>query len=139
MDGRTACSPTSQKTEFSAGRHRAQARPSGITNYPMQTNEPKGLENPDVQESLVDDLAERMAQSFTLGYDAEDWTHHYYAPADSVVIYDDRELDRVQYLDGRPLWKYVEWIEEKRGWRGLGSHARNGIVKDAERKESDEQ
>lgn len=84
---------------------------------------------------VVDTLTASIARSFTLGVDGEGYNHHYYQPADSVVVYDGRELDDVVYLDGRPLWHYVEFVDESdRGWDRLGQFASIGINADTARK-----
>lgn len=84
---------------------------------------------------VVDTLAASIARSFTLGVDGDGFDHHYYQPADSVVVYDGRELDRVVYLDGRPLEEYVQFVAaSERGWARLGQFASLGISVDAARK-----
>lgn len=85
--------------------------------------------------SMADDLASQIANSFTVGTDEDGYTHHYYAPADTVVVYDDTGVDTYQHLDGDTLETWVEFIEQERGWRSMGQFAALGIDRDAERKE----
>ena len=101
----------------------------------MSTKPRAGLNDPDTAAGLAERLTDRLTRSFTLGWDAEGYRHHYYRPADCVVVYDGRELDRVEWLDGRPLEKWVAFVESKRGWSAKGPHARRGIAADRQRKE----
>lgn len=85
--------------------------------------------------SMADDLASQIANSFTAGTDSEGYTHHYYAPADMVVVYDEDGVDAAQHLDGETLETWVGFIEQERGWLSMGQFAALGIDRDAERKE----
>jgi len=100
----------------------------------MSTDTRTGLQDSGTAESVADDLADRIARSFTVGYDVEGYDHHYYRGADCVVVYDDRELDRVEWLDGRPLSEWVEFVADRRGWMGMGPHYETGVQVDTERK-----
>ncbi|NHN40528.1 hypothetical protein G9C85_02600 [Halorubellus sp. JP-L1] len=86
------------------------------------------------QRQVTQDVVDQIARSFTLGTDAEGYTHHYYRPADAVVVFDGRELDHVEHLDGRRLEAWERYIEGKRGWRSHGPHSEIGISEDDRRK-----
>ncbi|SEP25264.1 hypothetical protein SAMN04487948_12714 [Halogranum amylolyticum] len=86
--------------------------------------------------SLASHLTTALAHSFTLGVDATGSTHHYYRPADAVVIFDGRTLDHYQPLDGRPLRDWREFVAQERGWDSTGQLAQLGLQVDAERKEA---
>ncbi|WP_089826601.1 hypothetical protein [Halogranum amylolyticum] len=86
--------------------------------------------------SLASHLTDALARSFTLGVDATGSTHHYYRPADAVVVFNGRELDHFQPLDGRPLAEWQEFVAQERGWASLGQLARVGLQVDTERKEA---
>ena len=85
--------------------------------------------------SLASHLTSALARSFTLGVDATGSTHHYYRPADAVVVFDGRELDHYQPLDGHPLAEWREFVAQERGWASTGQLARVGLQADLERKE----
>ncbi|WP_226908666.1 hypothetical protein [Haloferax massiliensis] len=86
--------------------------------------------------SLADQLIDALARSFTLGVDAEGFTHHYFRPADAVVVFDGRTLDHYQSLDGRPLREWKAFVSQKRGWDSMGQLASIGLQVDTERKET---
>ncbi|MDS0300227.1 hypothetical protein NDI76_15880 [Halogeometricum sp. S1BR25-6] len=86
--------------------------------------------------SIAGYLADAMARSFTLGMDADGYSHHYYRPADAVVVYDGRELDHYQPLAGRSLDEWREFVELKRGWVSMGPLAALGLRMNAEHIES---
>ena len=85
--------------------------------------------------SLASHLTDALARSFTLGVDATGSTHHYYRPADAVVVFNGRTLDHYQPLDGRPLRDWREFVAQDRGWASTGQLAQLGLQVDAERKE----
>jgi hypothetical protein len=85
--------------------------------------------------SLASHLTDALARSFTLGVDATGSTHHYYRPADAVVVFDGREFDHYQPLDGRPLAEWQQFVAQERGWDSTGQLARVGLQADLERKE----
>lgn len=87
--------------------------------------------------SLADQLTDALARSFTLGIDEEGYTHHYYRPADAVVVSDGRTLDYYQPLDGRPLHEWQAFVTQKRGWASFGQLASIGLRVDAERKKTE--
>jgi hypothetical protein len=86
--------------------------------------------------SLASHLTDALARSFTLGVDATGSTHHYYRPADAVIVFDGRTLDHYQPLDGRPLREWRQFVAEERGWDSTGQLARVGLQVDTERKEA---
>ncbi|POG55534.1 hypothetical protein [Haloferax marisrubri] len=86
--------------------------------------------------SLAEQLTNALARSFTLGIDAEGFTHHYFRPADAVVVFDGRTLDHYQPLDGRPLREWKAFVSQKRGWASMGQLAHLGLRVDTERKEN---
>ncbi|WP_083851154.1 hypothetical protein [Halogranum rubrum] len=86
--------------------------------------------------SLASHLTDALAHSFTLGVDATGSTHHYYRPADAVVVFDGLELDHYQPLDGRPLAEWQAFVARDRGWDSTGQLARVGLQHDSERKEA---
>lgn len=93
----------------------------------------------DAQEPIVSIagyLADAMARSFTLGTDEEGYSHHYYRPADAIVVYDGRGLDHYQPLAGRSLEEWRAFVELKRGWAAMGPLAALGLRMNAERVES---
>ncbi|MGB9956458.1 hypothetical protein ACOZ4B_08725 [Haloferax prahovense] len=85
--------------------------------------------------SLADHLTNALARSFTLGIDTEGFTHHYFRPADAVVVFDGRVLDHYQSLDGRPLREWKAFVAQRRGWASMGQLAPIGLRVDSERKE----
>jgi hypothetical protein len=68
----------------------------------------------------VRSASEQAYQSFIIGYDDEGYTHHYYAAADTVVVYANRELDDRVHLDGATVRSYVEFVTQFRSWRRMG-------------------
>ncbi|MBC9986794.1 hypothetical protein E4P24_10525 [Haloferax sp. AS1] len=86
--------------------------------------------------SLAEQLNNALARSFTLGIDAEGFTHHYFRPADAVVVFDGRTLDHYETLDGRPLREWKAFVSQKRGWDSMGQLAHLGLRVDTERKET---
>ncbi|EJN57562.1 hypothetical protein [Halogranum rubrum] len=86
--------------------------------------------------SLASHLTDALARSFTLGVDVTGATHHYYRPADAVVVFDGRTLDHYQPLDGRLLREWQAFVAEDRGWASTGQLAQLGLQVDAERKEA---
>jgi len=102
----------------------------------MSTETRTGLQDSGT-DSLGEQLSDQLARSFTLGTDADGYDHHYYRPADAVVVFDGRELDRVEYLDGATLKKWVRFVAQGRGWDCKGPHADHGVAVDLERKTGD--
>ena len=86
---------------------------------------------------LFDDVVEQIAESFTVGTDREGYTHHFYAPADVVVVYDESGVGYWEHLDGSLLDSWVSYVEEKRGWLSFGPFADLGIEADRRRKEGE--
>lgn len=99
------------------------------TTNPRQKN---GIET--AQAELTDTAIAKLTRSFTLGTDHEGYTHHYYRDADTVVVYDGRDLDHREHLDGRPLHAWNEYVADRRGWLTHGPHAKLGLKADAARK-----
>jgi hypothetical protein len=96
-------------------------------------------DEPDGAASLADRLAADLTRSFTVGTDGDGMTHHYYRPADTVVVYDpdgDTGVDHHHYLDGTPLDEWVRYVATQRGWQTTGHHAAHGIREDSRRKEA---
>lgn len=86
-------------------------------------------------DGLAIQLRDEM-QSFTVGTDTEGYDHHYWRPADAVVVYDETGVDHVEYLYGRLLAEWVVYVDEKRGWETPGQMANAGIAADKRRKET---
>ncbi|SDN14912.1 hypothetical protein SAMN04487949_3494 [Halogranum gelatinilyticum] len=86
--------------------------------------------------SLANQLTNAIARSFTLGVDATGATHHYYRPADAVVVFDGRALDHYQQLEGRPLVEWRQFVAQERGWASIGQLAEIGLQRDSQRKEA---
>jgi len=86
--------------------------------------------------SLADHLTNALARSFTLGIDTEGFTHHYFRPADAVVVFNGRTLDHYEPLSGRPLREWKAFVSQKRGWASTGQLASIGLQMDSERKET---
>jgi len=105
----------------------------------MSTKTPSDYKGSDTtaMETLADRFADQLARSFTLGVDADGYTHHYYRPADTVVVFDDQGVDHYRHLEGRPLTEWRAYIDEERGWKRMGPYAKLGIELDRERKEAD--
>ncbi|SEP28775.1 hypothetical protein SAMN04487948_13417 [Halogranum amylolyticum] len=87
-------------------------------------------------ESLADHLTSALTNSFTVGTDCTGSTHHYYRPADTVVVFDGRELDHHQPLNGRTLEEWRVFVAQERGWTSCGPLAQLGLRMDAKRKET---
>jgi hypothetical protein len=90
----------------------------------MKTETRNGLEDSGIVSQLVDGIA----RSFTIGTDAEGRSHHYYRPADAVVVYHGRDLERVEFLNGRDVREWVAFVETRRGWESKGQLAAIGIA-----------
>ena len=101
----------------------------------MSKSQLNGQKSSGTVADLAERLSDRLTRSFTIGWDSKEYRHHYYRPADCVVVYDGRELDRVEWLDGRPLDDWIAFVESDRGWSAKGPHARRGIAADRQRKE----
>jgi hypothetical protein len=102
----------------------------------MATNE-KGTDIENRADELVGSIADQLARSFTIGTDEEGCQHHYYRPADTVVVYDDDGVQHREYLDGGLVGEWYEYVDDKRGWMVPGPHRKNGIKVDAARKLGD--
>ena len=94
---------------------------------------------PDVREadgdSLADDVTRALARSFTLGVDSEGRTHHYYRPADTVVVFTESSVEYRQYLGGRSLGEWTGFVAADCGWRHRGRLAGLADHVDAEREQ----
>jgi len=88
-------------------------------------------------DNLGDTLVDGLARSFTIGTDADGYNHHYFRPADAVVVYDDTGVDHYQNLDGAPILDWVSHVKDRRGWSSKGPHAVLGVAVDRQRKEGD--
>ena len=88
----------------------------------------------DTDRSLGEFIADAIGRSFTIGTDHEDHDHHYYRPADTVVVYTADEIDHVECLDGRRLTTWVHFVAHRRGWASMGQLAQLGIAADTNRK-----
>ena len=98
----------------------------------MQTKTRTGLNSSGT--TLAHDLGNSI-DSATLGTDAEGYDHHYYRPADAVVVYDGHDVDHVEYLDGRVLDDWVSYVSRERGWTATGQLADLLVEADRRRKE----
>jgi hypothetical protein len=114
------------------GRTNAPDRAS--TNRSMSIKDRTGLQDSGTNESIVGSFVDQIARSFTIGTDTDGYDHHYYRPADCVVVYDGRELDHVEHLDGRVLIDWVNYVGDRRGWQSKGQFSAAGVRRDAERK-----
>lgn len=85
--------------------------------------------------NIVDDLRTKLAKSFILGTDMDGYEHHYWRPADTVVVFDETGVHHREYLDGRVLEDWLHFVDERRGWALLGPHAQTGIAYDTQRKQ----
>ena len=76
------------------------------------------------------DLEDRLAESFTIGTDAEGYDHHYHAGAHAVVRYDYRtgEVERVRYLGDKPLVRWLAFVASEIGWSDLNVHGLQGVA-----------
>jgi len=100
----------------------------------MATKTRTGHQDSGTADSQIDSMADRIARSFTVGTDEDGYDHHYYRPADAVVVFDGRELDHVEHLDGRLLKEWIAFVDGRRGWLTPGPHAQLGVARDHERK-----
>lgn len=94
------------------------------------------------QKSIADQTTMSMEfqlRSFSIGVDNDGATHHYYRPADAVVVYDGRDVECVEYLRGRQISEWTDYIDECRGWARRGQFATAGIRADSRRKEAERQ
>jgi hypothetical protein len=94
----------------------------------------KGTDLEGSADELAGTLADQLARSFTIGTDDEGFDHHYYRPADTVVVFDEDGVDHRQHLDGATVEEWVDHVDDKRGWMIPGPHASNGIRVDKQRK-----
>lgn len=126
------------RSERLAGRCYHTVRPCfGEATQSMSTNAHCPDEPDEPHDSLVASLTNRLARSFTIGTDEEGYRHHYYAPADTVVVWDADGVDHRERLDGDLLETWVAFVHARRGWATKGPHARNGIAHDRQRKQED--
>ena len=98
---------------------------------PMSKSESVGHESTG---TIFGQLTTALARSFTIGIDATGRRHHYYAPADVVVVFDEDGVDEWQYLDGRTIRQWYSYVAQSRGWESRGPHAALGERVDAQRK-----
>ena len=80
---------------------------------------------PDVREAdgdtLADDVTRALARSFTLGVDSEGRTHHYYRPADSVVVFtEEHGIEHRQHLGDDSLGRWIGFVAQDCGWQRRG-------------------
>jgi hypothetical protein len=100
----------------------------------MATNTRTGLNSSGTAAHATSDIALSL-ESFTLGTDGEGYDHHYYRPADAVVVYDQDDVDHVKHLDGRPLAEWADYVDHERGWTSMGTFGKHGLAGDLARKE----
>ncbi|GGO03762.1 hypothetical protein [Haloarcula pellucida] len=74
--------------------------------------------------------------SATLGADGEGYEHHYIRSADAVVVIDGDDVDHVEYLDGRRLETWRDFVDQERGWTSTGQLAGAVLEADQRRKEA---
>lgn len=96
----------------------------------------KGTDIEETADELVGSLADQIGRSFTIGTDDEWCDHHYYRPADTVVVYDPQtqEIDHREYLDGATVESWYRYVQDERGWIKLGQLAGAGMKADKARK-----
>ena len=101
----------------------------------MNNSDPAGLERSGTtNRTLSDQIDDAIARSYTVGIDAEGRRHHYYAPADTVVVSDEDGVDHREYLNGRTVEAWANYVADTRGWNSYGPHAKLGERVDAKRK-----
>ena len=88
----------------------------------------------DTDRTLTEHLTDAIGRSFTIGTDQRGADHHYYRPADTVVVYSNDDIDHVEYLDGRMLTDWLHFVAHRRGWTAIGQLAHIGIHVDTHRK-----
>ena len=92
---------------------------------------------PDVRtadgDTLADDVTRALARSFTLGVDGKGRTHHYYRPADTVVVFTEAGVEHRQYLGDDSLGKWMGFVAADCGWRRRGRLVGLADTVDAER------
>jgi len=103
----------------------------------MSTNVHDADESDGASDNLGDTLVDGLARSFTIGTDADGYDHHYFRPADAVVVYDDTGVDHYENLDGALILDWVSHVKDRRGWSSKGPHAVHGVAVDRQRKEGD--
>ena len=84
-------------------------------------------------DSFADDMVDALARSFTLGVDSEGRTHHYYRPADTVVVFTEAGVEHCQYLGNDSLGKWMGFVAQDCRWRRRGRLAGLADHIDAER------
>ena len=89
----------------------------------METN---GVELEERTESIATRLTEIFSRSLTVGVDAEDDRHHYYRPANTVVVFDESGTKHRQYLGEHMLAEWRQFVEQKRGWQPIGQLTPHG-------------
>ncbi|WP_117595428.1 hypothetical protein [Haloprofundus halophilus] len=62
--------------------------------------------------------------------------YHYYQPADAIIVYNERDLNHYQPLNGRPLTHWHQYVAKKRGWKSMDQLAHAGLQIDAQQKET---
>jgi len=77
----------------------------------------------------------KQINSAEVGVDQDGFHHHYWRGADTLVVYDDSGVDHVEYLEGRLLADWVEFVDGERGWEQKGAFASALIKADTWRKE----
>lgn len=70
----------------------------------------------------------RQINSAQIGVDSDGLHHHYWREADTIVVYDESGVDRVEYLDGRLIEEWVKFVQQERGWKFPGQCA-NALIK----------
>ena len=84
-------------------------------------------------DTFADEMVDALAGSFTLGVDSKGRTHHYYRPADSVVVFTEAGVEYRQYLGNDSLGKWIGFVASDCGWRRRGRLAGLADHVDAER------
>ena len=84
-------------------------------------------------DTFVDDMVDALARSFTLGVDSKRRTHHYYRPADSVVVFTEAGVEHRQYLGNDSLGGWIGFVASDCGWRCRGQLTGLADHVDAER------
>ncbi len=86
-------------------------------------------------DTLAREIADALANSFTIGVDKQGHIHHYYRPADSVIVYDATDVRFRQHLNGRTVREWRTFVAKDRGWKHTGQLAHIGEIVDTRRKE----
>ena len=95
----------------------------------------KAVELEELTESVATSLTESLSRSLTVGVDAESDRHHYYRPANTVIVFDKSGIKHRQYLGEHTLAEWRQFVEQKRGWESIGQPTQIGEAIDQRSKQ----